>query len=67
MVNRIILRLPLLNRDCVKIGGVQITATIAASAEKNGVKPPAVIVIGDVVKLYNPDNPDLIPVDGISL
>jgi hypothetical protein len=26
------------------------------------VKPPAVIVIGDVVKLYNPDNPDLIPV-----
>ena len=39
-------------------------ATIAATAVKKGVKPPAVIVIGDVVKLYNPDNPDLIPVDG---
>jgi uroporphyrin-III C-methyltransferase len=42
-------------------------ATIAGRAEKNGVKPPAVIVIGDVVRLYNPDNPDLIPVDGIPL
>ncbi len=39
-------------------------ATIADAAVKKGVKPPAVIVIGDVVKLYNPDNPDLIPVDG---
>ena len=39
-------------------------ATIAEAAVKKGVKPPAVIVIGDVVKLYNPDNPDLIPVDG---
>jgi uroporphyrin-III C-methyltransferase len=37
-------------------------ATIAGTAEKAGVKPPAVIVIGDVVNLYNPDNPDLIPV-----
>jgi uroporphyrin-III C-methyltransferase len=34
---------------------------IAAAAEKAGVKPPAVIVIGDVVKLYDPENPDLIP------
>ena len=42
-------------------------ATIADRAEKNGVKPPAVIVIGDVVRLYNPENPDLIPVDGGSL
>ena len=24
-------------------------------------KPPAVIVIGEVVNLYDPDNPDLIP------
>jgi len=39
-------------------------ATIADAAVKKGVKPPAVIVIGDVVKLYNPDDPDLIPVDG---
>jgi uroporphyrin-III C-methyltransferase len=38
-------------------------ATIAGSAKKAGVKPPAVIVIGDVVKLYNPENPDLIPVE----
>jgi uroporphyrin-III C-methyltransferase len=39
-------------------------ATIADASSKKGVKPPAVIVIGDVVKLYNPDNPDLIPVEG---
>jgi uroporphyrin-III C-methyltransferase len=39
-------------------------ATITDAARKKGVKPPAVIVIGDVVKLYNPDNPDLIPADG---
>jgi uroporphyrin-III C-methyltransferase len=39
-------------------------ATIADAAAKKGVKPPAVIVIGDVVKLYNPDTPDLIPVEG---
>ena len=32
-------------------------ATIAAVAKKAGVKPPAVIVIGDVVKLYDPENP----------
>ena len=38
-------------------------ATIADIASKAGVKPPAVIVIGDVVKLYNPENPDLIPVE----
>jgi uroporphyrin-III C-methyltransferase len=36
-------------------------ATIAAKAKRSGVKPPAVIVIGDVVKLYDPDAPDLIP------
>ncbi|PKL70811.1 MAG: uroporphyrinogen-III C-methyltransferase [Methanomicrobiales archaeon HGW-Methanomicrobiales-1] len=39
-------------------------ATIADAAKNAGVKPPAVIVIGDVVKLYNPANPDLIPVEG---
>jgi uroporphyrin-III C-methyltransferase len=38
-------------------------ANISAEAKKAGVKPPAVIVIGDVVKLYSPDAPDLIPVD----
>ncbi|MFA4824144.1 MAG: uroporphyrinogen-III C-methyltransferase [Methanoregula sp.] len=38
-------------------------AAIADAAKKAGVKPPAVIVIGDVVKLYNPANPDLIPVE----
>ena len=38
-------------------------ATIADAAKKVGVKPPAVIVIGDVVKLYHPENPDLIPVE----
>jgi uroporphyrin-III C-methyltransferase len=37
--------------------------TIGDAAKKAGVKPPAVIVIGDVVKLYNPENPDLIPVE----
>jgi uroporphyrin-III C-methyltransferase len=36
-------------------------ATIAAKAKNSGVKPPAVIVIGDVVNLYDPDAPDLIP------
>jgi uroporphyrin-III C-methyltransferase len=36
-------------------------AQISAAAEKAGVKPPAVIVIGDVVNLYNPAQPDLIP------
>jgi uroporphyrin-III C-methyltransferase len=39
-------------------------ATIADAAEKTGIKPPAVIVIGDVVKLYNPGNPDLVPAEG---
>jgi len=38
--------------------------SIIAVAGKTGVKPPAVIVIGDVVKLYNPAAPDLIPVEG---
>jgi len=37
-------------------------ATVAETAKMAGVRPPAVIVIGDVVKLYNPANPDLIPV-----
>ncbi len=39
-------------------------ATIADAARKTGIKPPAVIVIGDVVKLYNPGNPDLVPAEG---
>ena len=34
---------------------------IALVAKKAGVKPPAVIVIGDVVSLYDPARPDLIP------
>jgi uroporphyrin-III C-methyltransferase len=38
-------------------------ATIAIKAKKTGVKPPAVIVIGNVVKLYDPNAPDLIPFD----
>ena len=38
-------------------------ATIAAVAKKAVVKAPAVIVIGDVVQLYDPNNPDLIPVE----
>lgn len=36
---------------------------IAAAAEKAGVKPPAVIVIGDVVNLYDPAQPNLIPLE----
>jgi uroporphyrin-III C-methyltransferase len=40
---------------------------IAGAAKKAGVKPPAVIVIGDVVKLYDPENPDLIPVEEVGL
>jgi uroporphyrin-III C-methyltransferase len=35
--------------------------TIAGEAKKAGVKPPAVIVIGDVVSLYDPAEPDLVP------
>ena len=35
--------------------------TIAGEAKKAGVKPPAVIVIGDVVNLYDPAEPDLVP------
>jgi uroporphyrin-III C-methyltransferase len=37
-------------------------ADIAGAAKKAGVRPPAVIVIGEVVNLYDPQNPDLIPV-----
>jgi uroporphyrin-III C-methyltransferase len=36
-------------------------ATIGKAAKDAGVKPPAVIVIGDVVNLYDPEWPDLIP------
>jgi len=36
-------------------------AEIAAAAKKASVRPPAVIVIGDVVNLYDPSQPDLIP------
>ncbi|MGA2913286.1 MAG: uroporphyrinogen-III C-methyltransferase [Methanoregula sp.] len=39
-------------------------ATITGAARKKGVKPPAVIVIGDVVKLYSPDHRDVIPAEG---
>jgi len=42
-------------------------ATITGAAKSAGVKPPAVIVIGDVVKLYDPKNPDLIPVEEAGL
>jgi uroporphyrin-III C-methyltransferase len=42
-------------------------ATIIGAAKKAGVKPPAVIVIGDVVKMYDPKNPDLIPVEEVGL
>ena len=38
-------------------------ATIAETAKNAGVKPPAVTVIGDVVRLYDPAQPDLIPVE----
>jgi uroporphyrin-III C-methyltransferase len=36
-------------------------AGISAAAKKADVKPPAIIVIGDVVNLYDPAQPDLIP------
>jgi uroporphyrin-III C-methyltransferase len=36
-------------------------ATIADAAKAAGVKPPAVIVIGEVVSLYDPAQPDLVP------
>lgn len=39
-------------------------ATIGDVAVQAGVKPPAVIVIGDVVRLYDPKQPDLIPYEG---
>jgi uroporphyrin-III C-methyltransferase len=38
-------------------------ATITDAARDHNVRPPAVIVIGDVVKLYNAAAPDLIPVE----
>jgi uroporphyrin-III C-methyltransferase len=37
---------------------------IGEVARREQVKPPAVIVIGDVVNMYDPKKPDLIPVDG---
>jgi uroporphyrin-III C-methyltransferase len=37
--------------------------SIAAVAHEAKVRPPAVIVIGDVVNLYDPNAPDLIPVE----
>lgn len=37
--------------------------SIAEDARKAKVRPPAVIVIGDVVNLYDPNATDLIPVD----
>ena len=39
-------------------------ATIGDLAKQAGVKPPAVIVIGDVVRLYDSKQPDLIPYEG---
>ncbi len=39
-------------------------ATIGDMAAQAGVKPPAVIVIGDVVRLYDPTRADLIPYEG---
>jgi uroporphyrin-III C-methyltransferase len=39
-------------------------ATINETAHKAKVKPPAVIVIGDVVRLYDPAQADLIPYEG---
>jgi uroporphyrin-III C-methyltransferase len=38
-------------------------SSIMRKVKKARVKPPAVIVIGDVVKLYDPDAPDLIPTE----
>jgi len=40
-------------------------ATIGDIAEQAGVKPPAVIVIGDVVRLHDPARPDLVPPEEI--
>ncbi len=37
--------------------------SIAAIAQEAHVRPPAVIVIGDVVNLYDPNAPDLVPVE----
>lgn len=41
-------------------------AGISEAAKKADVKPPAVIVIGDVVNLYNPAQPDLIPFEDMA-
>lgn len=38
---------------------------IGEIAKKAGVRPPAVIVIGDVVRLYDKTRPDLIPAGGM--
>jgi uroporphyrin-III C-methyltransferase len=40
-------------------------ADIISAAKKASVKPPAVIIIGDVVKMYDPTKPDLIPVEEV--
>jgi uroporphyrin-III C-methyltransferase len=40
-------------------------AGISAAAKKADVKPPAIIVIGEVVNLYDPAQPDLIPFEDI--
>ena len=45
----------------VTTGALAAIGDVAAQA---GVKPPAVIVIGDVVRLYDPNQPDLIPYEG---
>jgi uroporphyrin-III C-methyltransferase len=42
-------------------------ATISGTAKEAGVKPPAVIVIGNVVNLYDPKSPDLIPVEEVGI
>jgi uroporphyrin-III C-methyltransferase len=38
-------------------------STIAETAREVGVRAPAIIVIGNVVNLYDPNAPDLVPVD----
>jgi len=43
---------------------VEELAMIAGVARQKGVRAPAVIVVGDVVKVYDPAAPDLIRVDG---
>ena len=43
---------------------IGVLSDIGSIAKKTGVKPPAVIVIGDVVNMYDPTQPDLIPCEG---